>query len=298
MVKNGTPFYHRRQVVPFVFLTPFLVLFLVFKVWPVIHAFLLSFQRLQGIGAGEWIGLQNYQALLRDPAFGKSLYNTTLYTVGTTLIFIHIPLILAALLYSGRVRWAHGFRLILFLPVLTSLVVTSVVFRLILAEDGIFNAALSLVGIPPQRWLLTAELAIPSLIIIAVWRWTGMNIIYFTSGLENIPKEIFEAAAIDGANALQSFFHITVPLLRPIIIFVVILSLIGGYQVFVEPYVLYVGGRTPGEGGLTMAMYLYRTGFRTFNMGYASTIGVALALIIMIFSLIQFKSLGFFGKEE
>lgn len=298
MKQSGTPFFHRRQVVPFIFLTPFLVLFLVFKVWPVIHAFILSFQKVQGIGSAEWVGVQNYQALLRDPAFGKSLYNTTLYTIGTLLVLIPLPLVLAALLHSGRVKWAHGFRLILFLPVLTSLVVTSVVFRLILAEEGILNAALGLVGIPPQRWLLTAELAIPSLIIIAVWRWTGMNIIYFTSGLGNIPREVLEAAAIDGANALQSFLYITVSLLKPIIIFVVILSLIGGYQVFVEPYVLYVGGRTPGEGGLTMAMYLYRTGFRTFNMGYASAIGVALALIIMALSLVQFRSLGFFTKEE
>ena len=298
MKNSGIPFFHRRQVVPFIFLTPFLVLFLVFKVWPVIYAFLLSFQKLQGIGTAEWIGVHNYQTLFSDPAFGKSLYNTTLYTVGTLLILIPIPLILAALLHSGRVKWAHGFRLLLFLPVLTSLVVTSVVFRLILAEEGIFNSALSFFGVPPQRWLLTAALAIPSMIIIAVWRWTGMNIIYFTSGLGNIPKEVFEAAAIDGANALQSFFYMTVPMLKPIIIFVVILSLIGGYQVFVEPYVLYVGGRTPGEGGLTMAMYLYRTGFRTFKMGYASAIGVALALIIMVLSLIQFRSLGFFGREE
>jgi arabinosaccharide transport system permease protein len=297
MNNPSVSFFHRPKVVPFVFLAPFLILFLIFRVWAVIQAVLLSFEKVQGVGSSEWTGLGNYLFLFNDPTFYKALFNTAYYTGGTLILLIIVPLILATLLYSGLVQKAGVFRTALFLPVLTSLVVVGVVFRLILSADGLVNSWLKLVGIPAQRWLETADLAIPAMLIIATWRWTGLNMVYFTSGLANISQDLYDAAAIDGANGWQRFFYITVPQLKPITIFVMTLTLIGGFQLFVEPFILWSGGASPGQGGLSIVVFLYRTAFTSFNLGYASTIGVVLALIILILSLIQLRLFGFFKKE-
>jgi arabinosaccharide transport system permease protein len=297
MNNPSVPFFHRPKVVPFVFLAPFLILFLTFRVWAVIQAVLLSFEKVQGVGSSEWVGIGNYQFLFNDATFYKALLNTVYYTGGTLILLIIIPLVLAALLYSGLVKKAGVFRTTLFLPVLTSLVVVGVVFRLILAPEGLLNSWLGLAGIPPQRWLETADLAIPAMLIMATWRWTGLNMIYFTSGLANISQDLYDAAAIDGASGLQRFFYITIPQLRPIIIFVLTLTLIGGFQLFVEPFILWTAGASPGQGGLSIVLFLYRTAFTSFNLGYASTIGVVLALIIMVLSLVQLRLFGFFKKE-
>jgi arabinosaccharide transport system permease protein len=297
MNNTTVSFFHRPKVVPFVFLAPFLIIFLTFRIWAVIQAVVLSFQKVQGVGSSEWIGVGNYQFLFNDPTFYKALLNTVYYTGGTLLLLIIIPLMLAALLDSGLVKKAGAFRTTFFLPVLTSLVVVGVVFRLILSGEGLLNSWLGLVGIPPQRWLETADLAIPAMLIMATWRWTGLNMIYFASGLANIPPDLYDAAAIDGANGPQRFFYITIPLLKPIIIFVMTLTLIGGFQLFVEPFILWSGGASPGQGGLSIVVFLYRTAFTSFNLGYASTIGVVLALIIMGLSLAQLRLFGFFKKE-
>jgi arabinosaccharide transport system permease protein len=172
------------------------------------------------------------------------------------------------------------------------------VFRLILGRDGFLNSALTtFLGIEPQRWLEVADLTLPSLILLAVWRWTGINIMYFNAGLVNIPKELHEAAAIDGANGRQIFWRVTLPLLRPTTMFVVIISIIGGYQVFVEPFILFVNGESPGNSALTIAVLIYRTAFLSFRFGPAAAMGVILALIIFALSLIQFRYFGAFKKE-
>jgi arabinosaccharide transport system permease protein len=290
---------NHRKVVPFVFLAPFLTIFLIFKVYPVILAITMSFQNFQGVRSQEWVGLTNYQNVFNLVRFNQALANTTIYTIGTILILIPLPLILAVLLDSGRVVKSTVFRTLIFLPALTSLVVAGTVFRLILAEDGFFNLFLSsTLGIQPQRWLEVSNLALPSLILVAVWRWTGINILYFNAGLVNIPRELYEAAVIDGASPFQMFWRITLPLLRPTTLFVVVLSIIGGYQVFVEPFILYTGGGGPGDGGLTMALLIYRTAFTSFNFGTAAAMGVILAGIILVFSLIQFRFFGVFSKED
>ncbi len=287
-----------RKVAPLVFLAPFMTVFLLFKVYPVFLAIVMSFQNFQGIQSQEWVGLTNYQNVFQLVRFNQALVNTTVYTIGTLLILIPLPLVLAVLLDSGRVAQSTLFRTLIFLPALTSLVVAGTVFRLILAEGGFLNLFLSsTLGIRPLRWLETAELALPSLILVATWRWTGINILYFNSGLVNIPRELYEAAAIDGASPFQMFWRITLPLLRPTTLFVIVLSIIGGYQVFVEPFILYVGGGGPGDGGLTMALLIYRTAFTSFNFGTAAAMGVILAAIIFVFSLIQFRFFGVFSKE-
>lgn len=292
-------FLNHKKVVPIVFLAPFMIVFIVFKVYPVILAVIMSFQNFQGVQSQEWVGLANYENVFELVRFSQALTNTTVYTIGTLLILIPLPLVLAVLLDSGRIIGSTFFRTVIFLPALTSLVVAGTVFRLILAEEGFLNLALtSLFNVPPPRWLETADLALPSLILVATWRWTGINILYFNSGLVNIQQELYEAAAIDGASPWQMFWRITLPLLRPTTFFVVVLSIIGGYQVFVEPFILYTGGGGPGDGGLTLALLIYRTAFTSFNFGTAAAMGVILATIIFIFSLIQFRFFGVLKRED
>ncbi len=292
-------FLHHKKVVPIVFLAPFLTVFVIFKVYPVILAIIMSFQNFQGVRSQEWVGLANYENVFELVRFSQALSNTTIYTIGTLLILIPLPLVLAVLLDSGRIVASTFFRTVIFLPALTSLVVAGTVFRLILAREGFLNLFLSTVfGIESIRWLETAEMALPSLILVAAWRWTGINILYFNSGLVNIPQELYEAAAIDGASPWQMFWRITLPLLRPTTFFVVVLSIIGGYQVFVEPFIIYAGGAGPGDGGLTLALLIYRTAFTSFNFGTAAAMGVILALIIFVFSLIQFRFFGVLKQDD
>lgn len=292
-----TPFFHRPYVVAAVFLLPFLIVFGVFRVWAVANAVVMSFQEMEGIGVARWTGFDNYVKLLSDSTFHTALRNTVFYTAGTLLILIPVPLILAAVLRSPLVARASAFRSTIFLPVLTSLVVVSVVFSLLLATNGLLNSFLGLFGVPPLRWLEARNLAVPAMIIMAVWRWTGINIIYFTTGLANIPRDMYEAASVDGAGAFRKFWNISVPLSKPIILFVTVLTIFGGMQLFVEPFILWGTGGGPGQGGLSVVVYLYRTAFTSFQLGYASAIGVVLALIIVTLSLVVLKVFGFFKRD-
>ncbi len=280
-----------------VFMLPFLVLFGVFRVYAVGYAIVLSFQDIEGIGVTEWTGFSNYRRLLSDSTFFTALRNTALYTAGTLLVLIPVPFILAAVLQSKLVVRQSALRSAFFLPVLTSLVVVGVVFSLLLTTNGLVNSFLGLFGVPAQGWLETRSLAIPAMIIMAFWRWTGINIIYFTTGLSNIPSELYESASVDGAGPIRKFWHLSVPLSKPIILFVTVLTIFGGFQLFVEPLILWGTGGGPGQGGLSVVVHLYRTAFTSFQLGYASAIGVVLALIIMSVSLITLKLFGFFKKE-
>jgi arabinosaccharide transport system permease protein len=295
--RSKTPLLHRKWVVVAIFLAPFLVLFGVFRVWAVAYAVVLSFQEIEGFGVSEWTGFDNYRRLLTDSTFFIALRNTVLYTVGTLLILIPVPLILAAVLRSRLVARPSMFRSVIFLPVLTSLVVVGVVFSLLLATNGLLNSFLGLFGVPPLGWLETRHLAVPAMILMAFWRWTGINVIYFTTGLSNIPAEMYESASVDGAGAIRKFWHISVPLSKPIILFVTILTIFGGFQLFVEPFILWSTGGGPGQGGLSVVVYLYRTAFTSFQLGYASAIGVVLALIIVIVSVVVLRLFGFFKKD-
>ena len=284
---------------PLLFLLPFMLLFLLYRFWPILSAFSLSFQELKGISTSRFVGFHNYTDLFGDRQFISSLKITTLFNIGATLLLIPIPLMLAVLLFSRSTPLPNLWRILLFLPSLVSLVVVGTVFRIILADHaGLLNSFLGLFGVQPILWLLSVEFTVPSLVLLALWRWTGMNIIYFTSGLTTIPADIYESARIDGAQGAKLFYYITLPLLKPIIIFVLTIAIIGGFQVFVEPYVLYGAGRTPGESGLTTALYLYRRAFRNFDMGYAAAIGVILAVIILVISYLQLKFVGFFKRAE
>ncbi len=277
---------------PFVFLLPFMAVFVIFRVWPLIQAVQMSFQDVQGLEGNDWVGLENYQGIMANPRFMDALINTIVYTIMTLIILVPIPLALAALLDRGRTYKPLAWRIALFVPALASLVVVSFLFRIVLGENGLLNTALSALGLPPQAWLTSATLAIPSLLIIATWRWVGINMLYFNSGLVNISRELYEAAAIDGARSTQMFRHISLPLLRPTIIFVLIISVIGGFQLFVEPFLLWSGGNSPGGAGLSVGLLIYRTAFTSFKFGDAAAMGVVLGIIILIVSLIVFRIAG------
>ena len=295
-VRVGTP--GRRwslldaRLAPFVLLLPFMAIFVVFRIWPLIEAVLFSFQNVKGISGNEWVGLANYERVFNFPQFSTAMWNTFVYTIVTLIILIPIPLALSALLDRGGTYRPMAWRISLFLPALASLVVVSFIFRVILSADGLMNKALMSIGLSPQDWLTSASLAIPAMLIIATWRWVGVNMLYFNSGLVNISRELYEAAAIDGAKGTQMFRHITVPLMRPTILFVLIISVIGGFQLFVEPLLLWPGGNSPSNSGLSMALLIYKTAFTSFRFGDAAAMGVVLAFIILIVSLVVYRLAG------
>jgi arabinosaccharide transport system permease protein len=280
------------RLAPFVFLLPFMAVFVVFRVWPLVQAVEMSFQDVQGLSGNDWVGLENYEGIMANPQFMAALLNTFVYTILTLIILIPIPLALSALLDRGGTYKPLAWRIALFIPALASLVVVSFLFRIVLGENGLLNSALGALGLPPQAWLTSASLAIPSLLIIAVWRWVGVNMLYFNSGLVNISRELYEAAAIDGARGIQMFRHISLPLLRPTILFVLIISVIGGFQLFVEPLLLWSGGNSPSSAGLSVGVLIYRTAFTSFKFGDAAAMGVVLAFIILVVSLIVFRLVG------
>ena len=292
-------FLNNRKSVPYLMLAPFLVLFLLFKVWPILYSIVLSVHDMSGLNRGAFIGLATYGKLLQDPDFYKALINNTKYMIGTMITLIPIPLIIAVLLHSQLVKGRAVFRAIVFIPSLTSLVIAGAIFQILMHEGqgGVLNSVLQAVGLPPQKWLVSASLAMISVLIVATWRWTGINMVYFSSGLAGIQEEVYESASIDGANGFQKFIYITLPLLKPVLIFVATLNVIGGYKLFTEVYTLWRGGISPDKGGLTLAIYLYRNAFSYFRLGYASTIGLVMAIIILVLSVLQLKLTGFFNED-
>jgi ABC-type sugar transport system permease subunit len=285
--KSSWWFTSQRRLAPYLFVAPFFILFAAFFVFPVVYSLLLSFQEQTGLSAPQWVGVDNYRALLQDQRFLKSLLNTTYFALGS--IFIQLPLAFAlALAFNSP--YAQGltqfYRVSFFFPVLTSAVVVSLIFVLVLdTEYGMLNAGLQNLGVDKVPWLTSTRWAMPAIILLGVWRWSGINAFYFLAGLKGIPHSLVEAAMIDGANAWQILTHVIVPLLRPVIMFVVIQSIIGSYALFAEPFLLTGGG--PADATLTISMYLYMTGFRFFKLGYASAVAYTLVSIILALSVIN-----------
>ncbi|MBT1280320.1 sugar ABC transporter permease [Thermoanaerobacter sp. CM-CNRG TB177] len=285
------------KVAPYLFVLPFVVTFLLFFLYPVVSAFIMSFQKIQP-GQVEFVGLTNYKRLL-NPHFYTAIWNNTRYTFWTLLILIPIPIILAVFLNSEKLIGRNFFRAALFMPILTSVVVAGIVFRLIFADPPISpaNVLLATFGLPPKRWLADVNVAMFLLVLLATWRWTGVNIVYFLSGLQSIPKELYEAAEIDGAGPISKFLYITLPLLKPVIIYVLTISIYGGYAMFTETYVFW-GTNSPKDAGLTIVAYLYREAFQKGDFGFGAAIGIVLAAIVLIINTIQLKYFGLFKKGE
>lgn len=278
------------RTVPYILLGPTLILFILFYVYPIISSFLLSFQtRING----EYVfaGLSNYTRMLQDPLFYKALGNSSIILLIQVPIMLSLAVLLAVALNSSFLKFKGLFRIGFFTPVLTSLVAASVIFLLILNKDyGLLNYLLSLVGIQPIGWLSDGYWPLVTLIIVTTWRWTGYNMVIILAGLQNIPNELYEAASIDGASKIKQFFYITIPQLKPVLLVTFIMSTIGSFQLFDEPFTMTHGG--PNNRTLTITLYLYQHGFKYFDFGYASAITYALVFIIAVLSLIQFKLAG------
>jgi len=287
------------KLAPYVFISPFILSLSIFLLYPLIQAFLMSFQEFQGFSQDvEWVGFENYIRLLNDSRFYKALWNVGRYTFWTLIILIPFPMLIAFLMNSKLTCFKNFFRTIYFLPVLVSSVIAGIVFRFVFSTEpgGGFNQLVGIFGFEPIAWLESSHTAMFALVIIAVWRWMGVNLIYFLSGLQGISQELYESAEVDGANAWKKFRFITVPLLKPVTLFVFTISVTAGFSLFNEAFV-YWGVSSPNDIGLTIVTLIYRAAFTLGDFGYASALGVTLFLIIITVNLIQLKFLGLFKED-
>lgn len=286
---------YQRRLAPYLFISPFYILFVVFALGPLIAALYFSMIKWPGTGPMTFLGLANYLELFEDEIFLKSLGNTTYYAIGAVFVILPVALFLALLINAAVVRAKSLFRIAFILPVLTSTVAATIMFLLMFEHQyGLFNVALEAVGLNALKWL-DEELVKLSVLLVAAWRYTGLNMLYFLAGLQSIPTDVYEAASVDGAGRWTTFWQITLPLLRPVSLFVVVVTIIGSFQFFAEPLLLAGGG--PNNASLTIANYLYRVGFSYLRMGYASAVGYILAVIIFILTLLQLKFFEAFGRS-
>ncbi|HEY6739366.1 MAG TPA: sugar ABC transporter permease [Actinopolymorphaceae bacterium] len=273
----------------YVAISPFYILFAIFGVFPILFSFYLSFQNWDGIGAMQFVGLAQYKFMLTDPNFYKSIVNTFTIWIISTIPMLCLALVIAFML-NQNIRFKSAYRLAYFIPNVTSIVAIAIIFGSIFSNQfGLINAALQGLGLGTVEWLTAPwgiKIAIAAMVI---WRWTGYNAIIYLAGLQAIPTELYEAARVDGASWIQVFFRITIPMMRPIILFTVITSTIGGMQLFTEPQVLLGNSGGPGNEGLTMVLYLYQQAFDNNQFGYGAAIGWALFVIMILFSIINWR---------
>lgn len=275
------------------FLGPSLIIIAVFFFVPVLAAFVMSFTDFDIYALGNFsylrfVGFHNYTELFNDPLFWTALKNTFYFVLVGGPLSVAVSLGTAILLNSKLIRFKGFFRLVYFLPVVTTLVAVSIVWRYFYhPRFGMLNYILSLLGIGQIDWLGNPNFSMPAIILLAVWKNFGYNMIIFIAGLQNIPEELYEAASIEGASAWQCFKSITIPMLAPTSLFVSITTMIGYFQLFAEPYVMTQGG--PLNSTMSIVLYMYQEGFRWWNIGYSTSIAFALFVIIMIGTIIQFK---------
>lgn len=293
-------FIYSQKVAPYVFVLPFVIVFLLFWAYPLLNSFGMSFQKTTLGQGSEWIGFSNYDKMLGDAVFLKAVGNSVVYMLLTLLILIPLPMLLAVLIDSKYMWGREFFKSSLFFPALTSVVVAGTIFRLMFGEmeGSLINSILGVFGIDPVKFLKGQVTGFVALLALATWRWLGVNILYFLSGLKNIPDDYYEAASIDGASTFQKFTKITLPLLKPTTIYVVTISIYAGLAMFIESMMLWNGNNSPKNIGLTIVGYLYRQGIEKNNLGYAAAVGIVLLVIAMTINLTQLAITGMFKKEE
>jgi multiple sugar transport system permease protein len=275
----------------FFFVGPALLAIGVFFFIPVIAALLLSFTdfdiySLGNFAYARFIGLKNYLQLFQDPLFWKALKNTLYFLLLGGPLSIAVSLGAALMLQSKLVRFKGFFRTAYFAPVVTTLVAVAVVWRFVYhPRFGILNYVLSWFGVSPVDWLGDPHWAMPAIILMAVWKNFGYNMIIFVAGLQNISEELYEAASIDGAGKLQKFIRITIPMLAPTTLFISVITMIGYFQLFAEPYVMTQGG--PLNSTLSIVLLMYQQGFRWWNMGYSAALAFVLFAFILAGSVLQ-----------
>ena len=288
---------YSQKAAPYVFILPFVITIILFWISPIANGVLLSFQ---DVLKDEWVGFKNYSRLITDKMFYKAVYNSLKYMIGTLILLIPFPMLFASLLNSKLMKGQNFFKSVYFLPALTSVVVAGTIFRLMFGEmdSALANQIMEFFGQSPIKWLKGEWTGYFALLVVACWRWTGVNILYFLAGLQSIPTDIYEAASIDGASKWQQFIKISFPLVKPTTIYVLTISIYAGLAMFLESFMLWKGVNSPQNIGLTIVGYLYRQGSEKRAMGYACAVGLVLLVIVMIINLVQLIATGTFKKEE
>ena len=291
---------YSQNVAPYVFVAPFIITFFVFFLYPFISTVMMSFQEITGAGT-RWIGFKNYRDLFANKNFYTAVRNSVVYMVLTCAILIPVPMLLAYMAETGLSRAGKLFKTVAFMPVLCSVVVAGIIFRMMFSElDGaMMNQVRGLFGMKPITWLKDQNGSMFAMVLLCFWRWTGMNMLYYMAGLKSISKELYEAADIDGANSVQKFTKICLPLLKPTTIYVLTISIYAGLAMFTESYMIFGGNNSPKNYGLTIVGYLYRYGFEKVDkFGFASAVGLVLLVGALIITLVQLRITGVIGRKE
>jgi multiple sugar transport system permease protein len=282
----------RKRLLPYLFVSPYLIFVSVFVAFPVLFCLFLTFHKWNIISPMSFIGTDNYSRLIHDRLFWKAIGNTLKF------LLLHIPLqlmvsLFLAYLLNQKLRAASFFRSSFFMPVIVSGVVVTILWQQLLGYDsGLINRVLMHMGGRKIGWLVDPGMAIYSIAVMATWKNLGLYVILFLVGLQTVPPQYYEAAKMEGANRWQQFYHITLPMINPTIFMVVILSTIGGFSLFIEPYIMTGGG--PLNTTLSAVLYIYKQAFQYYNMGYSATLGFFYALMIMTVVILQKK---FIEKE-
>jgi multiple sugar transport system permease protein len=277
----------------FMFLAPGLIIITLFFLIPVCASLLLSLSdfdiyALADIHNIRFVALKNYADLIHNPLFWKALFNTLYFTVVGGPLTVTLSLLTAMLVNAKAAKWKGLYRTIYFAPIVTSIVAVAVVWKYLYhPRFGLLNRGLALIGIAPIDWLGDPRWAMPAIILLGIWKNFGYNMIIFVAALQSIPEDLYEAARIDGASALQQFRHVTLPLLTPTFVFVGIITAIGYLQLFPEPYVMTRGG--PVYSTLSIVELMYEQGFRWWNMGFAASVAFVLFIVIAIATLLQLR---------
>lgn len=292
MTNSSTIGFQKKRLLPYLLMTPYVAFLCVFVLFPIFFCFYLTFQKWNIIAPMKFIGTANYTRLFHDRLFWKAIGNTFRF------LLLHIPLQLVvslflAYLLNQKLRALSFFRSSFFMPVIISGVVVTILWQQLLGLDtGLINRVLTSVHLPKVSWLVDPDVAIYSIAIMATWKNVGLYVILFLVGLQTVPPQYYEAAKLEGATNWQQFYHITLPMINPTVFVVVILSTIGGFSLFIEPYIMTGGG--PLNTTLSAVLYIYKQAFQYYNMGYSATLGFFYAIMIMTIVVIQKK---FIEKE-
>jgi ABC-type sugar transport system permease subunit len=274
-----------NKLLPYLLVTPYIIHLLVFVAFPVIFSIYLTFNKWNIISPMEFIGLGNFIRVFQDALFFKAIYNTLKFLIVHIPLQIVVALLLAEIL-NQKIKFRAFFRAAFFLPVVVSGVVVSMLWQQLYGFDsGILNRLLLTIGLGKVGWLVDPDVAMVSIAIMATWKNVGLYVILFLVGLQTVPPQYYEAADLEGANHWQKFWYITLPMINPTIFMVVILSTIGGFSLFIEPYIMTGGG--PLSSTLSAVLYIYKQAFTNYHMGYSATLGFFFAFIILLVVVIQ-----------
>lgn len=294
-------FSSHKKTAPYLFLSPFLLLFVIFGLYPLVKSLILAFYVTNGPKSQVFVGWDNFRFLFSDPDFHKAVRNTSLFAFFSVLVQLPLSLGLALLLNQSGLRGRDFFRFAFFSPHLVGQVFVAVLFSVIfIPHFGLLNRGLhALIGLDlDTKWLGNSNLVMPALILTSLWMYVGFNMIYFLAALQNVDLDLYDAAYVDGANAFRRFLHVTLPGIRGVTVFVMILATIGSFQLFELPFVMLGNGAGPDGAGLTIVMYLYMNGFVNGDLGYASTIGWTLAIGVFLISMLQMYLTGMWKRLD